>query len=348
MEKYYFLIDSMGWWGAERVVSNLIKKFSQQWKEIYLFTLWDDLFYDIPKEVHYIPLSKIRNSYILFFLIPFFSLKLKYLIKKYWLNDGISFLEGSNYVHILSKKNATISLRIHINIYKWITWTIQKFFIRRLYPKAGKIIVNSRENKYYIAKFLNISKDKIDVQYNPIDKVMIKKLSQEKIEKNILMKVKNKKVFITTWRLVWQKHHEKIINMLYKYDKNNKNWIYLIVWDWPERLKLEKMVNYLWLKDKIIFLWQQKNVFKYLKIGDVFLYASEIEWFPNALLEAREMQLKIISSDFKSWAREVILWEDTDTIGKDIIYPFYWKYWILISSERYEQCINELETNKDF
>lgn len=345
MEKYYFLIDSMSCGGAQRVVSNLIKKFVQQWKEIYLFTLWDDLFYKIPKEVHYIPFSKIKNGYLLFLLIPFFSLKLKHVIKKYWLSDGISFLENSNYVHILSKKNATISLRIHINFFRWITWTIQKFFIKWLYPKAGKIIVNSRENKFDLVNFLKISEDKIDVWYNPVDKEMIKELSWEKVEENILAKVKNKKVFITTWRLSWQKHHEKIINILHKYDEINKNWIYLIVWDWPERAKLEKIVNDLWLTDKILFLWQQKNVFKYLKLADIFLYSSEIEWFPNALLEAREMWLKIISSDFKSWAREVILWEDTDTIGKELTYPVKWKYWILVSNELFIKQTNLLLKN---
>ena len=33
-----------------------------------------------------------------------------------------------------------------------------------------------------------------------------------------------------------------------------------------------------------------------------------------------------IISDFKSWAREVILWEDTDTIWKELKYPVKWRY----------------------
>lgn len=342
-DKYYFLINSMEWWWAERVVSNLVKEKIQSWKDVYLFTLKDELFYDIPKEVHYIPLSNIKNNILLFACIPYFALKFKKILKKYNLKDGISFLEMSNFVHILAKKNAHISFRIHIDFFKWVTWAIQKYLIKWLYPKAEKIIVNSRENKYDLAKFLNISEDKIDVLYNPIDKEKIKKLSEEKLDKNIEDKIKNKKVFITTWRLVWQKHHEKIIEALWEYNKKNKDWIYLIIWDWPERNKLENLVKSFWLENEILFLWQQKNVFKYLKHADLFLYASEVEWFPNTLLEAREMWVRIISSDFKSWAREVILGEDTDMIWKIIDYPSMWKFGIIISPDDFKhQLIKSL------
>lgn len=337
MEKYYFLINSMEWWWAERVMSNLVKEYFENWKDVYLFTLKDVLFYDIPKEVHYIPLSKIKNNLLLFLSIPRFAIKFKKIIKRYWLKDWISFLEMSNFVHILAKKNAHISFRTHINFFNhWLTNKIQKLLIKFLYPKAEKIIVNSRENKYDLAEFLNISKDKINVRYNPIDKERIINLSKEKVDDNIIKKIKDKRVLITTWRLVSIKHHEKIIETLYEYNKKEKKRIYLIIWDWPERSKLEILVKSFWLENQVVFLWQQKNVFKYLKLADLFLYASEVEWFPNTLLEAREMWLKIITSDFKSWAREVILWEDTDTIWKIITYPYIWEYWIIVEFSNYK------------
>ena len=341
MRKYYFLIDSMLWWGAERVVSNLVKEHVLLWEDVYLFTLIDGLFYDIPKEVHYIPMSNVKNPLLTLILVPYFVFKFRRLLKIYGLEDWISFLEISNYIHVLSKKNAFISFRIHLNYFKWLFWFIHKILIRLLYPKAKKIIVNSRENKLDLAKFLSIDSDKIDVRYNPIDREKIKILSKEKIEVSLKEKLKNKKIFITTWRLVWQKHHEKIIEALNEYNKKNNNRMYLIIWDGPKRWEFESLSKSFWLENKILFLWQQKNVFKYLKQANLYLYASEIEWFPNALLEARELWLKIISSDFKTWAREVILWEDTDTIWKDLVYPVEWEYWVLIDWNNYVQQIQK-------
>lgn len=342
MKKYYFLIDSMLWWWAERVVSNLVKKYVESWIEVYLFTLKEGVFYNLPKEVHFVTISKIKNDLLLLLLFPILSIKFKRFLKKFWLKEWISFLETSNFIHILAKKNADISLRIHISYYDlFLSWVIRKLLIRYLYPKAWNIIVNSRENKYELVKFLHISEDKVKVSYNPIDNKRIETLSNEKVSDDLQNILNGKKIFVTTWRLDLQKHHDKIIEALDLYNLKNKNRIYLIIWDWREKQNLKNLTKSFWLGKKILFLWQQANVFKYLKLADLFLYASEIEWFPNALLEAREMWLKIISSDFKTWAREVIFWENTDTIWKDLVYPVEWEYWVLIDWNNYVQQIQK-------
>ncbi len=336
--KYYFLINSLEWWWAERVTVNFANNLIKEWKEIYIITLKSRNFYDLPQWVKHISLSNIKNNLLMFLLIPWYVIKFKKAIEKHDLSEWMSLLEIANFVHILAKKDAIISFRTHINFFTGILWYIQKFIIKILYPKAWKIIVNSIENKYDLAKYLSIPEDKIEVKYNPIDKDKIISLKNEEIDGNIQWKIKWKKIFITTWRLVWQKHHEKIINALkWISNTNNKDRIYLIIWNGPERRKLEQQVKNLWLNDSIIFLWEQKNVFKYLNIADIFLYASEVEWFPNVLIEAKEIWLPIITSDFKSWAKEVILWEYRKDIWKTIQYPYQWKNWILLDFYDYEQ-----------
>jgi glycosyltransferase involved in cell wall biosynthesis len=161
-------------------------------------------------------------------------------------------------------------------------------------------------------------------------------------------KIQGKRVLITTGRLVgkkWfgNKNHNKIILALKRvYDGIDKNRIYLIVWDWPERKSLEKLVYSLWLQDNIVFIWMQKNVFKFLNIADIFLYASEVEWFPNVLMEAREIWLPIITSDFKSGAKEVILWRYVKDIWKKMKYPYSGKYWVLLDLNEYESQFLEV------
>jgi N-acetylgalactosamine-N,N'-diacetylbacillosaminyl-diphospho-undecaprenol 4-alpha-N-acetylgalactosaminyltransferase len=176
-----------------------------------------------------------------------------------------------------------------------------------LYPRASKIIVNSLENKYDLAEFLQIPLEKVEVVYNPLNKEKIKMQKKELVDPKILTLIKDKRVFITTGRLVWQKHHEVILEALA--GLKNKDRVYLIIGNGPERKKLEELAHQLNIKQQVLFLGQQSNVFKYLAIADLFLYASEVEGFPNVLLEAREMGVPIITSDFKSGAKEVILGE---------------------------------------
>ena len=336
-EKYYFLINSLEAWWAERATVNFSNDLIKKWKEVYIITLKSERFYNLPKWANHIKLSKIKNNFLLFLLIPIYCIRFKKILRKNHLKEGMSLLEISNFIHILSKKHATISFRTNMIFFRWFKWLLQRILIKLLYPRAKKIITNSKENSYDLTKYLKISENKIQVIYNKINKNEFDKLKRERIDKNLAKEIKNKNVFITVGRLIKQKHHNKIIIALKKINEElNKNWIYLIVWDWPERKNLEKLSHKLWLKNKIIFLWQQKNVFKHLNIADIFLYASEVEWFPNVLLEAKEMWLPIITSDFKSGAKEIILWEYNKKIWEKIRYPYEWKYGYLIDINNYK------------
>lgn len=345
--KYYFLINSLESWWAERVTINFSNNLIKEWKDVYIITLKANIFYDIPKWVKHIKLSNIKNNFLMFLLTPRYCFKFKRVVKKYNLGEWMSLLEISNFIHVLSKKNPTISFRTNILAFRWLFGKIYKILIKILYPKAKKIIVNSAENRYDLAEFLDISKNKIEIIYNPIDKQKLNKLKLEKIWSEISKKLKWKKIFITVGSLRSLKHHNKIISGLkWVYDNIYKERIYLIIWDWPEKKNLKNLVAKLWLEKNIIFLWKQKNVFKYLNIADTFLYASEVEWFPNVLLEAKELWLPIITSDFKSWAKEIIIGGYSKNIWNNIQYPYQGRYWYLLNINIYEKQLTNLLKQK--
>ena len=154
----------------------------------------------------------------LWFLSWYYIFKFKKILKKENFVNWISFLELANFVHILTKKQAIISFRTTFNVFDkyWISWKIYKFLIKKFYPKAWKIIVNSQENKEKLSQQLNISKDKIEVLYNPKNFNDIERLKQEKVEKELLEKIKNKEVFVTVWRLVKTKRHNLIVSWIKK------------------------------------------------------------------------------------------------------------------------------------
>lgn len=306
--------------------------------DITIITLKDINFYDLPKHVNHHPLSKIKNNFLMFLCIPFFVYKFKKLLKKNHFDGGMSSLEIANFVNILANKDAKIAFETSMYFFSWIVWKIYKLLIKILYPRAKKIKVNSEENKYELAKYLKISEKKIEVIYNPIDLEKIEKLKHEDIGEHLRDKIKGKKVFITTGRLIPSKYHTKIISALKEvYEKIDKNWILLILSDWPQRKFLEKQTKEYWLENNIEFLGLQKNVFKYLYNSDWYVYASEIEWFPNALIEAMACDLFIITANFKTWAEECITGTYNHHKNNQLKYPYYGPNWVIIDSKNYEK-----------
>lgn len=343
--RIYFLINSLEGGGAERVITTLsnelIKKF-----EIDIITLKPGVFYKLPEWIRHIPLSHITWNFFMIIAFPWFYLKCKNHFKKNTYSSGVSFLELSNFIHILLKKNAIISFRTSIWVFRWFFWSIYTWLIKILYPLAWKIIVNSEENRHELAKFLSIPIEKIVTLYNPIDLEAIEKFKNESLEKDIEEKLHEKRVFITVARLVWDgdigsKNHSKILDIIKKLaGRGETNIIYLIVWDGPamENLKIQVTDNE--LEAYTLFVWRQSNVFKFLSHADFVLYASEHEWFPNTLIEAMSVGVPIITSNFKTGSHEVIMWEYTwDHVYK---YPLFGPNGVILDIGHFEEQFFEI------
>ena len=132
-KKIYFLVNSLEWWGAEKVITTLVDNLAKNKFDITIFTLKDVNFYDIPENIKYIPLSKTKSNLIMLlgFLSWYYVFKLKKYIKNY--DFWISFLELANFINILTKNQSTISFRTTFNVFDryWIIWKVYKFFIKK-------------------------------------------------------------------------------------------------------------------------------------------------------------------------------------------------------------------------
>ncbi|HNJ96466.1 MAG TPA: glycosyltransferase, partial [Ferruginibacter sp.] len=70
--------------------------------------------------------------------------------------------------------------------------------------------------------------------------------------------------------------------------------------------ELKQKVHDLGMMDKIIFTGFEKNPFKYVSRSDCFVLSSDVEGFPNVLIEALACGKPVISTDCSSGPRELL------------------------------------------
>jgi N-acetylgalactosamine-N,N'-diacetylbacillosaminyl-diphospho-undecaprenol 4-alpha-N-acetylgalactosaminyltransferase len=333
----FFLINSMENGGAERVLSNILPSLSKKYS-LHLILLKNDIFYDLPTNVRITSLSTIKSNVLMLPLFPIFIFKLKRLIKQHQPDKVISFLEIANFVNILSNKKAMISLRISLDFFQGnFIKKVYRLLINKLYPKAQLIIVNSKENRNDLIKKLNLSSQKVLTIHNPLS-ISTK---QELMPSLPFAKSNNTKIFISVGRLTEQKNFSTLIKSFTHTPVNN---VLLIIGEGEEENSLKELIKNLNLQKRVFLLGQKKNVYAYLSIADYFIFTSRAEGFPNVLMEAIYYKLPIITSDFKTGAREVI--DPNLTFEEKIKYPHYGPNGVLLSLENFTKDFQKINFQK--
>jgi len=295
------LINNLSSGGAEKVVRDLVEELSST-LNIELICLEKNNFYSINKniKVTYLTDKVIQNKLIKLFMIPYWSYKLSKYIKKENIILMQSHLLFSNYVSILSKylffskhKNHTVNHTLLSTYYSKtnISTLINKFLIKVLLTKADLNISVSNivEQDYY-----NLYKAPSEhiVIYNPFNVEKIKRLSKEKIDE--FKFDNNKKYIICVGRLILLKRHIDIIEVMKYLDDNIE---LIMLGDGDARISLLSKVKKLGLTERIHFLGNVSNPYKFIKNSNILVVTSQSESFSNVIIESFICKTPVISSD---------------------------------------------------
>ena len=173
---------------------------------------------------------------------------------------------------------------------------IIKILIKITYRFSDSIISISKELGKDLEKLCN---KKVTTIYNPAFDKNIFKLATKKIIK------KNSKIILNVARFEKQKNHIMLLES-FKDIQDIVDAKLLLVGYGSEKKKIIEYIKKNNLKKRVTLISNNKNVYSYYKIADLFVLSSIYEGFGNVLVEAGMFKVPIISTNCKSGPKEIL------------------------------------------
>ena len=305
-----FLINSLSEGGAERGIVTLSKEFIKNGHKVTLLALSKNNFYEIPKGVEMVYLSKMNDTLsglLKMLYIPYHAWRLKKYVEAHQIELVQSHLFRSNFVNIFSGmmgSKQVIQVVNHSVVVRFfsegLSGKVNLFLIRHLYPNADMLVHISQQMKSNFNRYFFSTKNE-RVIYNPYDIKSIIAESNEPIEGFSFDS--HKRYLVTVGRLIPLKRFEDTLEALSRLDSDIE---LILLGDGSERGALEKRAKELNIDKRVHFLGQVANPFNYIKKSDIFISSSSVEGFPNVLIESMLCGTVVVSSDCLSGPREIL------------------------------------------
>lgn len=317
MTNILIIINSLqfgGW--AEKVATMVGDQFSQEeWYTVRYLT-----FYDAQKKYPYkgeeICLNETISSNVFIRIFKLFhrAYTIARICKRYHIDYAFSHLEEANFSNVMSKmvfrNTSKIYIQIHGSVNMW--GNAYKFFIKKFYKRADRVITLVHEEQENLTKNYDILTSRITTINNPINIGNIQESKKERIWEHEYLFAEWKFNFINIWRLVYEKNQSLLIEAFKEFHKKYPQTQLIIAWEWALRESLKSQIA--GYSHCIYLIGNQKNPYKFLANADCFVFSSNSEWFWIVLIEAMACGLPIISRDCKTWPKEILRKESHDFV----------------------------------
>ena len=298
-----FVINSLAGGGAERVLSILLDQFSRQAEafdgaELHLVLL------DRTEEKYQVPncvvIHRLDSGGALIRSIRNLARALANIRP----DISISFLTRANCANILSAGRAghhcVISERVNTTSHlgREPIARINRLIVRFLYPRAERVIVNSRGTRDDLSNNYGVPSERISVISNPFDLEAVRRYALEDPHREFF-----RPYVIAVGRLTRIKNFSLLIKAFAEAGIPND---LVVLGEGDEHDKLLREADEAGISDRFHLLGFVDNPYPLIRGAEFFVSASNAEGFPNALAEAMVLGKPVIATDCPSGPAELL------------------------------------------
>lgn len=323
MKKVLLIGSELGKGGAERSIS-LLSYYLQQYYDVTLCILSGrdrEQFYKTSDKVVFIDPPQHTSAMGKIKAWKYRLQKIKEIKRDNNIDVSISFLEGPDYVNVLTRGREKIVLSIrgskmHDKVIAGAMGQVRKkVLIPQLYRRADKIVCVTDALADELNHHFGVRKERLTTIYNFYETERIISQSNEPLT-DAEAAIFSKPVIITSGRLHVAKEHGKLIRILAEVKKKTDARL-MILGDGDLKPSLMELCRSLGLKPcdwkveqsddaDVYFMGFQHNAFKFYRHSKLFALASSWEGFPNVLAEALICQKPVVSTDCPTGPREIL------------------------------------------
>ena len=169
------------------------------------------------------------------------------------------------------------------------------------YKDYNKIVCVASGAVEAFCKGMPTLKNKVCLIQNPLISSRIKQRAEENIGNNLLKHLKNScTCIVSVGRLSSEKQYDVAVKVADKLHKKNKQFVWFIAGDGPEKNKLQKLVDEYQLKENVILTGLLLNPYPLIKCADVLVITSMYEAQPMVANEALILGTPVITTNYQT------------------------------------------------
>lgn len=270
-------------------------------------------------------------------------LRLRALKRKLKIDVCISFLEGADYINILSKqKERTIlsirgSKRYDKNITGFSGWIRRNILLPGVYKNADAVISVSNGLQQELVEDYKINAERSGTIHNYYNFAAMEALAAKPVDENLARLLKDNKCLVTVGRLASEKGFQQVLHVFERLLKKDNGLKLLFIGEGELDMELKKIcveIGLSWqdykrnvvldFNNDVFFLGYQSDPLPIVSKSFLFLLPSLTEGFPNVLVESMAAGVPVVAADCPHGPKEIL--ESKSPSSNGILLPCFFSY----------------------